>query len=227
MATNFNLTLDTTAPADPSISINAAAPYTTAQAVTATIGTSDGDTTGYQMKVWGDVDEAVNANIQEDEVDSAWISYSTSQAVTLSTGDGSKTLNVKIRDNVWNESSGASDTITLDTSVPVPNITIGPDVTKVSKISGKRTAAFSWQADVEFDEYKVKVVSASGSAHSTGTAIPTTNGSTNMSGNAGAYPATTNIASSIDGRDLELASSGDGVKIVKVFVKDTAGNWSV
>ena len=48
-----------------------------------------------------------------------------------------------------------------------------------------------------------------------------------MSGEALNYPATTGITSVIDGRDLETASAGDGVKVVKVFVKDDAGNWSV
>ena len=31
----------------------------------------------------------------------------------------------------------------------------------------------------------------------------------------------------INGADLETASAGDGVKIVKVFVKNAAGTWSV
>jgi hypothetical protein len=227
VATNFTLTLDTTAPADVTASINSGAAFATAQAVTLGVSTSDGTTTGYQMKIWGDVDTAANANIQDTEGASAWIAYSTSQAVTLSTGDGTKTLNVKVRDDVWNESTAASDTITLDTTQVVPTVSVGPDVTKVSKIAGKRTASFSFQADASFEEYKIKVVPATNSLHDAGTQIPTTNGSTNMSGAAGGYPATTNINSQIDGRDLELASSGDGNKIVKVFVKDAAGNWSV
>lgn len=226
MATNFNLTLDTTAPAGVSISLNGGAAYATSQAVTATIATSDGVTSGYQMKLWGNVDTGADANIQATEGASTWIAYSTSQAVTLSTGDGSKTISLKIRDDVWNESSTQTDSITLDTSAPVPNVTIGPDATKISKVSGKRVSNFSWEADVTFDEYKVKVVPATNSINTAGTTIPTTNGSTNMTGTAGSYPGTTNIDSSIDGRDLELASSGDGTKIIKIFVKDTAGNWS-
>jgi hypothetical protein len=87
-------------------------------------------------------------------------------------------------------------------------------------------ASFSFQVDQVFDEYKVKVVPSSGSLESAGTLIPTTNGSTNMSGSAGGYPATTNINSTIDGRDLELADAGDGTKVVKIFVRDPSGNWS-
>lgn len=226
-ATNFNLTLDTTAPAAVTISLAGGAAFTTARPVTATISTSDGTTTGYQMKVWGNVDLTVNANIQATEATSAWIAYNAAQAVTLSTTDGAKTVSVKVRDDVWNESAIASDSITLDTTLPVPNVTVGPDVTKVSKITGKRTASFSFQADVIFDEYKVKVVPAAGSLESAGTLIPVVAGSTNMSGVAGSYAAVTNINSTIDGADLESASAGDGTKVVKVFVRDPAGNWSV
>ena len=51
MANYFNLTLDTTGPAAPSISLESGATYATAQLVTATISTSDSPTTGYQMKI--------------------------------------------------------------------------------------------------------------------------------------------------------------------------------
>ena len=43
----------------------------------------------------------------------------------------------------------------------------------------------------------------------------------------GNYPAATNIQVTITGTDLETASPGDGAKIVKVFVKNEAGTWSV
>jgi hypothetical protein len=223
-ASNFTLTLDTTGPAGVTVSINAGAAYATTQSVTLTIATSDTPTTGYTMKVWGDVDLANDANVQDTEIKSAWITYSTSQAVKLSAGDGSKSITIRIRDDVWNESSTANDTITLDTTVPVATISVGPDVTRVSKISGKRVCSFSFQADVHIQAWKVKVVPATNSIESAGTTILTTNGSTNMTG--GALAATTNQACTIDGRDLEVASSGDGAKIVKVFCQDDAGNWS-
>jgi hypothetical protein len=226
MANYFNLTLDTTGPASPSVSINSGAQYAIAQLVTATIGTTDGTTTGYQMKIWGDVDTANDTNIQATEATSTWISYSTSKQVKLSSTDGSKTINVKIRDDVNNESAIASDSILLDTTRPVVTIS-GPDVTKISKISGKNTVSFSFTSDSIFDQYKVKVVASSGAAENTGTQIGVTNGSTNMSGNAGNYPASTAINCTINGADLEAASSGDGSKIIKVFVIDDAGNWSI
>jgi hypothetical protein len=225
MATNFTLTLDTTAPASVSASINSGAAFTTSQTVT--LGITSPDSDSYQMKIWGNVDLANDASVQDTEANSAWISFATTKSVKLSTGDGVKTLTVRVRDDVGNESSTASDTITLDTTAPVPNITVAADHTKISKIAGFRTSTFSWAVDQAFEEYKVKVVSSASDPNTAGTTIGTTNGSTNTSGTAGGYPASTNITTAIDGRDLEAASAGDGAKIIKVFARDSGGNWSV
>ena len=226
MASYFNITLDTLAPSGNTFSINNADVYTTTSAVTAYFTTADASTAGYQIKIWGAVDTAENANIQTLEANSVWIAYSGSTAVKLSSGDGSKTLYGKIRDDVYNETAELSDSITLDTTAPVVTISTAPDVSRISKVAGKRSVTFTWQSDTQFDEYKIKVVSASNALHNTGTTIGETY-STDMSGEALNYPATTGITSVIDGRDLETASAGDGVKVVKVFVKDDAGSWSV
>jgi hypothetical protein len=228
-ASSFNVVLDTTAPAGVTFSINGGASYTTSQTVTLTIATSDSPTTGYQMAIWGDVDVADNANIQTNAPGgsapaSSWFSYGTSQSVKLSSGDASKTLNLRIRDDVWNESSTVTHSITLDTTLPVASIVSGPDATKISQVAGKRTVTFGWQSDSAYQAYEIAVVANSGSARGSGTVIGTTNGSTNVSGGSG--PATTTVTTTIDGRDLGAASSGDGTKVVKVFVQDSAGNWS-
>lgn len=224
MASYVFLELDTTAPANPSILLEGGATYANAQLIDATISTSDGDTTGYQMKIWGDVDLTDDPNIQDTEVNSSWITYNTTKQVKLSTGDGSKTINLRIRDDVHNESAQTSDSIILDTTMPV--VTVGTlDVDVISKIAGKDTASFDFTVDVEFVEYKVKVVGTTGASHDTGTTIPTTAGSINTS-DTGTFPASTPITVTIKGADLETASAGDGQKIVKVFAKDDADNWS-
>lgn len=225
MANYFNLTLDTTAPSNPSLIVAGGAAYTSAQLVSAAISVGDGSTTGYQMKIWGNVDTANDPNIQASEAASVWITYATSKQIKLSSTDGSKTLYLKVRDDVFNESSQTSTSITLDSSVPTVTIS-GPDVSKISKIAGKSVAAFSFTVDASYVEYKVKVVSAAGSTNDTGTTIPTTNGSTNMAA-TGSFTGTTPINCTINGTDLANASAGDGAKIIKVFVKDAAGNWSV
>ena len=219
MASYFNLTLDTTAPGGVTLSINDGALYATSTAVTLKIATTDGDTTGYQMEVWG-IDGF------DSEVSASWENFSTSKSVNLTSGDGLKTVYIKVRDDVGNESTQVSDTITLNTTVPVVTIT-GPDKSKISKIAGFNTSIINFTSDVEFEEYKVCVVPQNNSTQDAGTVIGTTNGSINTSGSDGDYPASENIQVTINGADLEAASSGDGVKIVKVFVKNAAGTWSV
>lgn len=225
MANNFTLELDTTAPATPTLAINAGAAYASTQAVTANISTGDGSTTGYQIKLWGSVDVADNANIQASEGASSWIAYSAAQAVKLSSGDGSKTLNLKIRDDVGNETSTVTDTITLDTSIPVVNITVAFSPTKISKVASFNVSTGSFQVSEAIQAWKVKVVPSTGSIESAGTQIPTAGGSTDVTG--GALAATTNQSVSINGTDLESASAGDGNKIVKIFAQGLDGTWSV
>jgi hypothetical protein len=220
------LYLDTVGPAGITASINAGASTTVSRDVTLGITTSDPDPAGYTIKVWGNVDPAANANIQATEGASSWISWTTAQAVRLSTGEGTKTLNVKVRDTVNNESSSASDTIVLDTTTPV--VTTGtPDASRISEQPTKDTAAFTFQSTEAYEEFKVKVVPATNSPESAGTQIPTAAGSTGVSGSAGGYAANTNRTVTIKATDLKTASAGDGQKIVKVFVREASGTWSV
>lgn len=231
MASYFILVLDTLAPANITLLIDGGSTYTskTNRLADLTISTADTSTAGYQMKIWGDVDLTHNANIQNTEANSNWTSYTAEKQIKLSENDGRKTINIKLRDDVYNESSVVSASISLDTTLPTVVIS-GVDTNKISKKVGKNIMSFSFTATdmsgVSFAEYKVMVVSGEGSAHDTGVVIPTTNGSTNMSG-VGTFSTNTPINCTINGSDLETASSGDGEKCIKVFVKDLAGNWSV
>lgn len=218
MASYFNLVLDTTAPSGLTLSINDGAMYASSTAVKLTIGLDDEVTSGYQMKIWG-IDGV------DSETSASWETFAKTKSVNLTTGDGLKTISIKVRDDVGNETSVVTGTITLDTTVPVVTIT-GPDKAKISKVAGFNKSIFSFMSDVEFVEYKVCVVPATLSTQEAGTLIPTTGGSSNTSGSEGSYPATTAITVTLMGADLEAASSGDGTKIVKVFVKTAAGLWS-
>lgn len=219
MASFFNLILDTTAPAGVTLSLNDDARYTTSASITAKIGCEDAETTGYQMKIWGSVDSAAT------EADAAWVNFAATKAITLAAGDGKKTVNLKVRDDVGNESTVITKEIILDTAVPVVTIT-GPDKSKISKVETFNVAAISFTCDVDFVEYKVKVVPTTASLQDAGVVIGTTNGSTNMSG-TGEYPDAQAIDCTINAADLEAASAGDGEKIIKVFVRNAAGTWSV
>ncbi len=211
MAAFFTLKLDTLAPQNGSINI---VTLTNTRSITATLAATD----AAQMKFWGDIESAAT------ESAASWETYATTKALALSGADGTKTVYVKFRDSVGNETAAFSATTELDTTGAVVTIT-GPDVDTISKVNGYNVAAFSFSVDTDFIQWQVRVVPASESVHTAGTLIGTTNGSTNMSGEGGA--ANTAINCTINGADLELASSGDGAKIIKVFVKDAAGNWSV
>lgn len=219
MASFFNLTLDTLAPSGLSIKVNGEAQFATSTAATLTITLTDSPTSGYQMKIWGV--EGV-----ENEESASWETYAAEKSITLTSGDGLKTISVKVRDDVGNESAAATDTITLDTKVPVVSVT-GPDKAKISKVATFNTSKFTFTSDIAFAEYKVCVVPSTSSTQDSGTVIPTDGGSTGTSGADGNYEASTPISVTINGTDLETASGGDGVKIVKVFVKTTSGLWSV
>ena len=225
MANYLNITLDTTQPSNPSVKINNNNVFTTDQLVTLTIGTSDASVIGYQMKIWGDVDVSYDLNVKSTEETSSWITYNTSKQIKLSNIDGSKTIYTRIRDDVWNQSAQVSDSIILNTVVPVVSIG-GQNVTKMSKVLGKDELTFSFTSDVNFVEYKVKVVTVESAAHDTGTLLSVANGSSNMFG-SGSFTSGTPINCVVKGSDLEFASSTDGNKIIKVFVKNEAGLWSV
>lgn len=219
MASFFNLILDTLAPAGLSLKLNDGATYSTSNTVAAVISISDTSTTGYQMKIWG-------IKAAENEADASWETFAASKSLVLTDDDGLKTVHIKVRDDVGNESAAVTASITVNTAVPVVTIT-GPDKTKISKVSGFDTCAFSFVSDVDFEEYVVKVVPNSSSLNTAGTQIPTTGGSANTSGSEGGYKKATAINVTIKGADLAVASSGDGTKIIKVFVRNVAGTWSV
>lgn len=219
MASYFNLTLDTTAPSGLAVTLNDNDIYTTTTVVMLSVSITDEETNGYQMKIWG-VEGAA------EEADASWETFQPSKSITLPTEDGLKTVYVKVRDAVGNETAAASDSITLDTSVPTVTVT-GPDKASISEVAGFDTAIINFMVDVDFKAYKVCVVSSTSATQADGTVIPTAAGSINTSGSDGEYEADTNIQVTIKGTDLVTASSGDGVKIIKVFAQNAAGTWSV
>lgn len=234
MANYFNITLDTTAPSNPSITIEGGAVYATNSLVTCAISTGDPDVAGYLMKIWGDVAlewGITNGIIKAGstttlEADAEWITFSASKQILLATGESTKTLYCKLMDSVLNESSQVSDSIIVDTTLPIATVISGPDVDRVSKVYGKNLCNFSFQTDSDISAYKVKVVTSNDATEATGTQIGTTYGSLGV-GATETLIAGSTVTCVIDSRDLELASTGDGTKIIKVFVRDIMNRWSV
>ena len=214
MASYFNLTLDTLAPTISAFTINSGASVTTSQTVTLSITADD----AASMKIWG-------INGVASEAAATWETFSSSKQVTLTSGDGSKTVYIKVRDSVYNESASTSATITLSTAIPEITIT-GPDVSVISEQSGKNVATFSFTSSMALKAWKVKLVPANNSAHTAGTQIPSTGGSTNMTGTT--LAADTAKECKIYGSDLSSAAGGtDGTYIIKVFGQASVNDlWS-
>lgn len=214
MASYFQLTLDTLAPTISAFVINSGASVTTSTAVTLTITSSD----AASMKIWG-------INGVASEADASWETFASTKSVTLTSGDGSKTVYVKVRDSVYNESSASSATITLSTALPTIAV-VGADVSVISEQSGKNVATFSFTSNMALKAWKVKVVPANNSAQDAGEQIPSTAGSVNMTGTT--LAANTSVECKINGTDLSTAVGGaDGTYIIKVFGQASANDlWS-
>ncbi len=214
MASYFNLTLDTLAPTISAFTINNGASVTTSTSVTLQISCAD----AASMKIWG-----INGVATESAA--SWETFATTKSVALTSGDGSKTVYIKVRDSVYNESSASSATITLSTAIPTITVT-GPDVNVISEQSGKNIATFSFQSSMALKAWKVKLVPSNSSAHDAGTQIPSTGGSTNMTGTTKA--ANTSVECKIYGSDLSSAAGGsDGTYIIKVFGQASTNDlWS-
>src|ERR1044072_2012026 len=232
MASSVTITLDTSAPGGVSITLAGGASVVTSRDITAAIACTDADLTGYQMKIYGDVDDAFDtANYRASEANAPWISFATSKNIRLSSGDGAKTVRQKDRDDVGNTATEQTDGTTLDTTIPVITVNSGPTPARISKQSSKRTSSFAWQSDIALSAYQVRLVANADDARGAGTLIGTTGGSTNVSG--GATGATTPVTTQIDGADLETAGVNGAAAyngaagIVKVFGQSAAnGQWS-
>ncbi|NOZ85769.1 MAG: hypothetical protein GXP49_05830 [Deltaproteobacteria bacterium] len=104
------VTLDETAPSLFVVSIAGGAEY--ARSVNVDVGI---DADGASGMIISEASDFSGAN---------WSTYSSHKAFVLSVGDGLKTVYCKVRDEAGNESKVLSDTIELDTGVPVGSMVI-------------------------------------------------------------------------------------------------------
>ena len=234
MSAYINLTLDTIGPSGVTVKINGDETKATSTAAQLTISCADTDLTGYQMKIWGTASAPT-------ESEAVWETYQPTKNITLTDGDGVKTVYVKLRDDVWNESATASDTISIYLKLPsIIDITV--DRAKISLVEGKDNCAVVFGYDEDISEIKVMLVEDINAAHNnvTNVSIPTTHGSgidacgALVTKGKSHLEAVKNIEANNDtcaviyGADIAAVSPGDGVKIVKVFVKSAlSGNWSI
>ena len=163
----------------------------------------------------------------------------TISGLTLTTGDGLKTISVQLKDEAGNVSSAGTATVTLDTAPPVIDVN-APDYNRVSKQHTNRldstgaviankyndVCIFTWSANEKINAYKV-CVNEVGQLAATAEAIGTTGGSLNMSG--GPIDANTDVTSTIFGADFAATSAVndvDGAYEIIVYGQDEAGTWS-
>lgn len=233
MANYVNITLDTVAPAGVSVLLNGDAEKTTSSAVTLTIACEEA-ADGYQMKIWGTADSPT-------ENDAVWETFQNTKNVVLPAGDGLKTVCVKVRDDVWNESATASDTIMLYEKLPSV-VGLSVNTSKISLVNGKNVTSGNFGFDENIDAVKIMLVRNVNDAHDTPTniAIPRTNGSGMSNENEQGSVSETVLESEgiidcvglvcfdIYAADIASVAPGDGIKIVKVFVRSAeTGSWSV
>ena len=260
MAGYFNITLDTTGPAGVSVKINGDAVRTTSAAVTLDIACADIDTTGYQMKIWGDIGESGLS-----ESDASWETFANTKNVSLSndmiiSGETDTfTVYVKVRDDLYNTSATASDTIILYTETPAVTVVSGPTPARITTVAGhsdatalekvviiaKSISTTTFTADKDISDIKVMVVrginalnadasnilipSSENSQIYTGTGDNPTvlSGSDGLTASSLSIAAGTEVHVAITGDDLKTASAGDGVKLIKIFVREKDANWSI
>lgn len=104
-------------------------------------------------------------------------------------------------------------TAVADTTPPIPNVT-SVATTKISRVVGKDAANVTFTADENFVEYEVRRVPLTTSGR-VGTLIETA-----------VVSARTSHTITITDDELIAASGTEGSNLLKVFVKDAAGNWS-
>lgn len=112
--------IDTVAPANGTVAFTRDAYPSTSAAVNLTFSdATSGMGTGAKFKIWGNITEAAT------EVAAKWQAIAASKSVTLTTGDGEKTVSVKYMDVAGNMSvTAVTDVTELDTSTPTGALTL-------------------------------------------------------------------------------------------------------
>ena len=156
-----------------------------------------------EMKVWEDGTTEP----------SSWETYATSKSITLTTGDGSKTIKAKFRDESGNESSIATCSTILDTDEP--------DVTLVlTKTDGTTVLP----AHVNLRGFKARIGFTNETQDSPIVAYKLTGDFTDSSDTWQTFTADSN-KNYMTVEDLEF-TTGDGTKTITALLKDDAGNVS-
>jgi len=88
---------------------------------------------------------------------------------------------------------------------------------KISRVAGKDITYVSFTVDEECQAWKVKKVSSSSAIHTDGTLIDS----------GGSIPVESLFVIDITDDELVDGSGSEGDNLIKLFVQDMSGNWSV
>lgn len=251
MASYVNITLDTVGVVPLSVSLNGDDERTTSTAVTLKVTLSEEDMANadkYQMAILGDIAGLDNST------DMPWEPFVSEKTITLTDGDGIKVVHVYIMDDLGNignyDAECGEDTIILYTEIPTVTV-IGPTVARISENEGYNVSTFTFTADKKISDCKVMVVKSINSLHDDATNVllsgangskityQDTDGNTKLASDDDLSFSFGEISSFVSfgvgkeltvtvyGSDLFEAAGIDGAHIIKVFVKETDGSWSV
>jgi hypothetical protein len=204
-------------------------------------------------KVWGDYTVGAQAAAGTTEP-TDWTEYNKTagkdylviSGLSCTSGDGTKSVHAKAKDDAGNEITITSVSFVYDTTAPVVTVKNVTD-NDISKVHVYRNSTTKYADEVKFDlaldsiitEFKVCAYLTQAQATAVTdigaeVAVPMTAGSLNMSG-TGTHQATEVISCLIKGTDYETAlvarggvagDTAEGVHYVVAYVKDEAGTWS-
>lgn len=117
-------------------------------------------------------------------------------------------------DDFWFATVGGEDT-----TAPVITF-VSQTRAKISRVVGSDATDIVWSSGENFTEYQLRVVPANTSIVSQGTLIEQ-----NQNPAAGGT-ASIQYTSTITDDELVAASAAEGTNIIKIFAKDSSGNWS-
>lgn len=226
------LVLDTTPPALPSLQVvgldGGTLTLSSDQVVMVRLTCSVSPATlAGEYEIWGDVDPTAFGSIQTTEGASSWSTYSDPLiSIKVSAGTGAKSVYARLRDDLRNPTAVLATQVYYDPSYPEVRIVALPDRTHLSAQAGYRTCSFTWAPSVDVVQYQARAVPSLSSSHLGGSPVGTAHGSSGVMG-FGTFLAGVPVSTSVDSGDLATATPGDGVKVLKVFVKDLAGRWSL
>lgn len=219
------------------------------------VGCTDDSLGAIQFKLYGDFTYESQSAQGITEQAAEWQTLTLDSGKTYQTvldmyctsGDGVKTIYLKVKDNAGNVSTAVSQQFTYDTSAPEVEVS-DIDYNRLSKVhvlrrnnSGEISGKYADQTNFVFtpneaiQAYKVVAyedqTAAEAGSHSDDP-IPSTAGSVNMS--ATGLNSNAAVSAMIKGLDFENALGGasvahekDGAHIVVVYVQDLGGTWSV